>query len=309
VSIGLSVYPDDAPDAGVSQYMRFADTALFRAKAQGRNRVERFAPAIMKGVHRRLSLEGQLRQAVRERKLEVWLQPQYALDEDRPDGGEALLRWPRPEGGFVSPAEFIPIAEETGLIVPITEYVTSRVCEAWHDLSAAAGRPLRLAVNVSPTHFRYHDVTGMLVSAVSGTGVPDGGLEIELTEGALMVDPAEMRKRLREIRDLGFRIAIDDFGTGYSSLSALRHYPLDWLKIDRSFVSDIPHDPGAVAIAEVILSMAQTLGLLTMAEGVETPEQLAALRQRGCTGFQGWLRSPAVPLTRFRELIAAPAAG
>ena len=165
---------------------------------------------------------------------------------------------------------------------------------------------MRLAVNVSPAHFRYHDVTGMLLSAVSGTGVPDGGLEIELTEGALMVDPDEMRQRLREVRDLGFRIAIDDFGTGYSSLAALRHYPLDWLKIDRSFVADIPKDPGAIAIAEVILSMARTLGLRTMAEGVETAEQLEALRARGCDGFQGYLRSPAVPIPRFRELIVEP---
>ena len=306
VSIGLSVFPDDDPEADASQYMRFADTALFRAKAQGRNRVERFTPAVMKGVHRRLSLEGQLRQAVRKNELQVWLQPQYPLDDDRPDGGEALLRWPRAAGGFVSPAEFIPIAEETGLIVPITEFVVGTVCAAWRDLSTAARRPMRLAVNVSPAHFRYHDVTGMLLSAVSGTGVPDGGLEIELTEGALMVDPDEMRQRLREVRDLGFRIAIDDFGTGYSSLAALRHYPLDWLKIDRSFVADIPKDPGAIAIAEVILSMARTLGLRTMAEGVETAEQLEALRARGCDGFQGYLRSPAVPIPRFRELIAEP---
>jgi diguanylate cyclase (GGDEF)-like protein len=311
-SLGLAVYPDDHPTPDASRYIGFADAALFRAKAQGRNRVQRYTPAMTRRATRRLTLEGELRAAVEARRLEVWLQPQFDVSAGHLTGAEALLRWPRDDGAFISPGEFVPLAEETGLIVPITEQVLQSIAAAWAPLSQAAGRPLRLAINVSPSQFHHHDVTAMLREALAESPIPEGGLEVELTESALMLDPTTMGRRLQELRDLGLRIAIDDFGTGYSSLSALRRYPLDWLKIDRSFVSDLPDDPGAVIIADTILAMARALGLRTMAEGVETEAQLEALRVRGCTGFQGFLRSPAVPvdvlLARLRAdpLTAAP---
>lgn len=197
--------------------------------------------------------------------------------------------------------------------------VEARALEVWlqpqfdvadgRPLSAAAGRPLRLAVNVSPAQFHHHDVTSMLRDALSRFPVPEGGLEVELTESVLMLDPDTMRARLGELRALGTRIAIDDFGTGYSSLSALRRYPLDWLKIDRTFVADLARDPSALVIADTILAMARALGLRTMAEGVETVEQLEVLKQRGCTGFQGFLRSGAIPIPELlRRLQAEPVA-
>lgn len=295
-SLGVAVYPDDDPTPDASRYMRFADAALFRAKAQGRNRVQRYSASMTQRATRRLTLEAELRAAVEAHRLEVWLQPQFDVAGGHLTGAEALLRWPRDDGAFISPGEFVPLAEETGLIVPITEQVLEATTRAWGPLSEAAGRPLRIAINVSPSQFHHHDVTAMLREALAGSSIPEGGFEVELTESALMLDPQTMGARLTELRDLGLRIAIDDFGTGYSSLSALRRYPLDWLKIDRSFVSDLPDDPGAVVIADTILAMAHALGLRTMAEGVETEAQLEALRARGCTGFQGFLRSPAVPI-------------
>lgn len=304
-SMGLAVFPDDDATGGADAFLGYADAALFRAKARGRNRVQRYDPVMTRSARRRLQLEGELRVAVESGQLEVWMQPQFDLADGRLMGAEALLRWPREDGRFISPGEFVPLAEETGLIVPITEQILQAVCQSWGPLTEAAGRMLCLSINVSPSQFHRHDVTTMLREALSRWPIPEGGLEVELTESALMLAPETMARRLDAVRELGVRIGIDDFGTGYSSLSALRRYPLDWLKIDRSFVRDLPDEPGALAIAETILAMAGALGLRTMAEGVETEAQLAALRARGCTGFQGFLRSGAVPIPALREGILA----
>jgi diguanylate cyclase (GGDEF)-like protein/PAS domain S-box-containing protein len=300
-SIGISLFPEYADTA--EMLLQQADTALYRAKDDGRGCFKYFSDDQTYAARERIELESKLRRALERDELRVFYQPLVDIASDRVVGAEALLRWQDPEAGLIAPGRFIPVAEETGLIVPIGEWVLREVCRQgrrWID----AGLPsLTLAVNLSPLQFRHGDVGAVVAAALSASDFPADRLELELTESALMEREDDAVETLIRLRGQGVRLAIDDFGTGYSSLAHLKRFPIDVLKIDRSFVEDIPHGEGDSEIAATIIAMGHTLGFRVLAEGVETAEQLAFLRDRGCDLYQGYLRSAAVPAAEFELLV------
>lgn len=282
-SIGITVFPKGLES--VDDLMREADTAMYRAKERGRNALAYFEPAMQEAVAERYALEHELRDAVRDRSFELHLQSQMDTDGNL-IGAEALLRWRHPQRGLVMPANFIPLAEETGLIVPLGEWVLRETCTLIARL-VAEGRGLRIAVNVSPRQFHMADFVQRTKEILSATGADPSYLTLEITESLLVEHASESVARMIELAALGLRFSIDDFGTGYSSLSYLKRLPLSELKIDKSFVLDVPHDPNDAALVEVILSMAQHLQFEVVAEGVENESQLVFLRRHGCKQFQG----------------------
>ena len=283
-SIGITLFPKNTE--GVEDLMREADTAMYRAKERGRNTLAYFEPAMQEAIAERLDLERELREAVRERSFELHLQSQVNA-QGQVLGAEALVRWRHPQRGMVMPMTFIPLAEETGLIVPLGEWVLREACLLIARLDAA-GRSLRIAVNVSPRQFHQSDFVQRVKEILAATGADPGYLTLEITEGLLVEHASESVARMTELVALGLHFSIDDFGTGYSSLAYLKRLPLSELKIDKSFVQDIPHDPNDVALVETILSMARHLHFEVVAEGVENEAQLAFLRQQGCERFQGY---------------------
>jgi diguanylate cyclase (GGDEF)-like protein/PAS domain S-box-containing protein len=300
-SIGISLFPDHAETA--EMLLQQADTALYRAKDDGRGCFKYYSDDQTYAARERVELERRLRRALEQGELRVFYQPLVDIASDRVVGAEALLRWQDPELGLVAPARFIPVAEETGLIVPIGQWVLAEVCRqgrAWID---AGLPPLTLAVNLSPLQFRHGDMGGIVAAALAAQRFPPERLELELTESALMEREDDAVDTLIRLRAQGVRLAIDDFGTGYSSLAHLKRFPIDVLKIDRSFVEDIPDGQGDSEIAATIIAMGHTLGFKVLAEGVETDEQLAFLRERGCDLYQGYLRSAAVPAEEFELLV------
>jgi len=292
-SIGITLFPK--ADEGVDDLLREADTAMYRAKSAGRNRIAFFEPEMQAEVEDRLALEQDLKEAVGSDQISVHVQPQFDADGAEV-GGELLLRWWHPKRGNVSPAQFIPIAEDTGLILPMGEFVIRQACEALVQM-LAVGRVLPLSVNVSPRQFRRDDFVEQVRAVLANTGAPASALVFEVTEGLLIDDWTGAQARMSELVQLGIRFSIDDFGTGYSSLAYLRKLPLFELKIDRSFVRDIPNDPGDTSIVETILSMARNLKLRVVAEGVETREQADFLVAAGCPVLQGFLFARPQPLT------------
>jgi diguanylate cyclase (GGDEF)-like protein/PAS domain S-box-containing protein len=304
-SIGISMYPDDGDE--VFALMKNADTAMYHAKASGRNNFQFYARQMNEQAAHFFSLESRLRQAVESGQLALHYQPLVDWPRRVVCGMEALVRWNDPEHGLVSPGEFIPIAEETGLIMPIGEWVlfeAMRQNRSWQQ----EGRPLLpISVNLSPRQFRQKDLIDNLRRILTDTGQPARLLELEITESTLMHDIAETQAKLQEIAAMGVRLAIDDFGTGYSSLSYLKRFPVHKLKIDQSFVRDLKFDPDDAAIVKAIIGLAGSLGLDTLAEGVETREQLDVLLGLGCERFQGYLFSrPLVPASAdgiFRPLL------
>ncbi|HEY3672334.1 MAG TPA: EAL domain-containing protein [Acidimicrobiia bacterium] len=293
VSIGIAVASSGRadPDELVSE----ADTAMYRAKANGRARYEVFDPALHQRALLRLEMEEELRRALRDHELQVHYQPVVSLEDGTIYGAEALVRWEHPERGLLLPSEFLPMAEETGLVVPIGRQVIAEACAHLARCHAAGYRNLTLAVNVSSRELAEPDLLPFLQSQCSRHGLAPEALVLELTEHALLTeavaDPAAM---LREFRDVGFRLSIDDFGTGYCSLLYLRHFPVSQLKLDRFFISGIGRDPVDDAIIENVLRMAHAIGLEAVAEGIERPEQLAHLRRLGCGLGQGFLWAPAL---------------
>jgi diguanylate cyclase (GGDEF)-like protein/PAS domain S-box-containing protein len=283
-SIGITLFPKNSE--GVEDLMREADTAMYRAKERGRNTLAYFEPAMQEAIAERLDLERELREAVRDRNFELHLQSQVNA-EGRVLGAEVLVRWRHPQRGMVMPMTFIPLAEETGLIVPLGEWVLREACLLIARLDAM-GRGLRIAVNVSPRQFHQSDFVQRVKEILAATGADPGYLTLEITEGLLVEHASESVARMTELVALGLHFSIDDFGTGYSSLAYLKRLPLSELKIDKSFVQDIPHDPNDVALVETILSMARHLHFEVVAEGVENAAQLAFLRQQGCERFQGY---------------------
>ena len=285
-SIGISVFPQDADTCdGLLQY---ADVAMYRAKANGRNGFRCYSKEMGAQAQRRTELEAALRVALERNQLELYYQPQVDRDGGRIVGVEALLRWHHPELGMVSPAQFIPLAEETGLIVPIGEWVLRTACaqaEAWH---AAGHAELSVAVNMSAKQFQQQDIPSLVRDVLRGTRLPARCLELELTESALMHDTDAAIQTMRHIKDLGVRLALDDFGTGYSSLSYLKRFPIDVLKIDQSFTFEVTTDDGAASITRAIIAMARSLNMSTVAEGVETRAQLEFLGALGCDVMQGY---------------------
>ena len=300
--IGISIYPEDGDD--VEALLKNADTALHAAKAVGRDSYRFFEAEMNSVIGERLRLEHDLRQALARRELFLDYQPQYDAGDGRMLGVEALLRWRHPQQGLISPASFIPIAEETGLIVSIGEWVLDEACRqnaAW--LAAGCG-PLVVAVNLSALQITQAGLSATVSAALRRHALPPALLELEITESVLMRDTDRALEVLSDLRRIGIKVSIDDFGTGYSSLNYLKRLPLDKLKIDRSFIRDLPRDANDVAITQAIIAISSKLGLAVIAEGVETREQFEFLRNNGCNQIQGFYfsrpRPPQEIIDEFR---------
>ena len=292
-SIGISIYPMDG--RSVDAILKNADTAMYHAKALGRNNYQFFAEEMNRIANERLSLEGRLRQALARQELSLHYQPQMAADGSCVIGVEALLRWEAPNEGMIAPDRFIAIAEETGLIVPIGEWVLKEACRQLRTWLDAGVPPLRMAVNLSARQLGNAELLTTVSEALAESGIPPQLLELEITESAIMEKPEEAIKVLQALKQRGIKLAVDDFGTGYSSLAYLKLFPIDHLKIDRSFVRDIERDPDDAAIAISTIALAHSLGLKVVAEGVETRDQLMLLQRNGCDEVQGFLFSRPLP--------------
>ncbi len=282
-SVGVAMFPDDGlePDT----LFKNADLALYRAKAEGRDTFRFFEPAMDERVRNKRMMEVDLRRSLALKELQLVYQPQVRLDTHQIVGFEALIRWRQAERGLVSPADFIPLAEEIGVIVPMGEWVLRTACKE----AASWAKPVSVAVNLSPVQFRDGKLAETVVSALAYSGLPPSRLELEITEGSLLTDSDAVLQTLKRLRDLGVRISMDDFGTGYSSLSYLQSFPFDAIKIDQSFIRGIDAHPDRQAIVRAVASLASSLGMTTIAEGVETPAELARVRAEGCTEVQGYL--------------------
>ncbi|NOQ13832.1 MAG: EAL domain-containing protein [Methyloprofundus sp.] len=303
-SIGISLYPEHADS--IASLMDYADMALYQAKDRGRGCYAYFSEELTRTVRENLELEANLRRAIKQQELRVYYQPQVDIVTGQIIGAEALVRW-HPEGkDLIPPNKFIPIAEETGLIIEIGEWVLQETCRQGDEWLKKGLPPIILAVNVAAQQFkRSNNMYAVVKKVLAITGFPANQLELEMTESSLMEQPDSVVEILNELRSLGLLLAIDDFGTGYSSLAYLKNFPLDTLKIDKSFIDDIPHDPGDVEIAKTINAMGHTLGFKVLAEGVENQEQLDFLRNIGCHSYQGYIKSKALPADEFEDLLRA----
>jgi diguanylate cyclase (GGDEF)-like protein/PAS domain S-box-containing protein len=299
-SIGISLYPRDGKDAVTLQ--RKADTAMYRAKNHGKNSCEFFAPEFGVAALERLEIENSLRRALDNRELRLYYQPQVDAG-GKLAGFEALLAWDHPKLGLTSPARFIPVAEESGMIVPIGSWVLAEACRQSAVWQHSGCPRVRVAVNVSATQFSRTDFTETVAEALSASTLDPSLLELELTEGVVVRDLEESIRQMERLRALGVGISIDDFGTGYSSLSYLRRLPIDALKIDRSFLQEIDREPATIPLVKAIVALAHGLRLTVVAEGVENRGQLEALRAVGCDLFQGYLLGEAVPAVVAERLI------
>ncbi len=300
-SIGISVYPEDGDNP--SELLRNSDSAMYHSKEQGRNTYSYFTDEMNRGVSRRLQIEEQLHGALGRDEFHVCYQPKVEIGSGRIVGAEALLRWNNPALGEVSPMEFIPIAEQSGLIVPIGRFVLSEALGHAAQWGKGTADDFTMAVNLSPRQFRDPNLLSFVEESIAAAGIEAASLELEITEGVLMSGHAAIDDTLAALNDFGVRIAMDDFGTGYSSLSYLRSYPFDVLKIDREFVSDLTHDATDRELVNAAIAMAHGLGLKVVAEGVETAEQNAFLAAQSCDYGQGWLFGKPVPAGEMAELL------
>jgi len=300
-SIGISCYPDDGNDT--QTLLKNADAAMYRAKESGRNTYQFFSAEMNAHALEKLVMTNSLRLALERNEFVLHYQPVVDLATGKFNALEALVRWKHPELGMVPPVRFIPLAEESGLIVPIGEWVLKNACaqmKAWQTDGIA---PQRMAVNLSARQFKQKDLTQRIVAILDETGLAPQCLELELTESMVMQDPAEAEKVLDQLHKMGISLAIDDFGTGYSSLSYLKQFPIDFLKIDRSFVRGTPDNPDDVAITRAIIALAKSLDLWVIAEGVETEQQLAFLKAEGCEEAQGYLLSKPISTEELEPLL------
>jgi len=292
VSIGICTAPTDGRDA--KTLFANADIAMYRAKEMGRNNYCFYSSDIHTYTLEKLALEAGLRHALERGEFRIHYQPKIEITSGTITGVEALLRWQHPERGLIPPDRFIPLAEATGLIVPIGLWTLREVCErgkAWQSLDLPR---FPIAVNLSATQFRQQDLVPQLAAILKSTGFDPKYLELEITESVVMQDPDKVVMKLEALRRMGIRLAIDDFGTGYSSLGYLKRFPINNLKVDRSFVRDLAHSTDDVAITRAVIAMAHSLGMNVIAEGVELKEQFDVLRKEGCDEFQGWLCRPAL---------------
>ena len=303
-SVGVASSVEDG-DSTAGALLRDADLAMYRAKAQGKNRMVVYADGMAEAARRRAGLAQDLAAAADAGQLEVHYQPIVGLTDGRTTGFEALVRWNHPERGLIPPGEFIPLAEETGAISGIGSWVLREALRQGAAWSAGTGRPLRMAVNLSPRQFQDGgDVPSMVVAALEESGFPAGQLTLEVTEGVLVRDVDSVVAQLESLRALGVRIAIDDFGTGFSGLSYLRHMPADIIKIDRSFVMDLPTGRSALTLITSMVELARTLGLDVVAEGVETEGQRRALAELACGSAQGYLFARPLPAEQAGAALA-----
>jgi predicted signal transduction protein with EAL and GGDEF domain len=299
-SIGIATYPADGVSAEI--LVRNADTAMYHAKQQGKAAFQYYSAAMNAASVERLALESGLRRAIEDRSLELHYQPQIDMRSGQIVGAEALLRWRHPQRGWISPQTFIPIAEDSGLILTIGEWVVNEACRQAAEWQRAGLPPIPLAVNVSGVQFRRQDLCSLIGAALAKSGLPPSMLRIEITETVIVSVRDRAIELLAELRALGVGLALDDFGTGYSSLSYLKSFPITQLKIDRSFVAEMLTDHTTASIVEAIVSMTRILGLNVLAEGVEDQSQFAFLQQLGCDAVQGFYVSPAVPAAQFAKL-------
>lgn len=299
-SIGIAFYPNDGEDQ--ETLIKNADAAMYQAKQNGRNNFQFYTPAMNARAIYRLELENHLRKALERDEFIIYYQPQVEISTGLIMGIEALIRWQHPEWGLISPAEFIPIAEDTGLILSIGEWVIQTACyqaKAWQDLGFP---PIRISVNLSARQFQQPNLVLKVADILSKTGLDPRWLELEITESIAMKDVEFTGKMLFELRKMGITIAIDDFGTGYSSLSYLKRLPIDIIKIDRSFIRDITTDPDDASIVSTIIVLARNLKMQVIAEGVETEEQLTFLRKQKCDQMQGYLFSKPLPAQNLENI-------
>ena len=301
-SVGVSVYPEDGGDS--EQLLKHADAAMYRAKEQGGNGLQFYALEMEAQAEERVALQNALCRALERQEFELHYQPQVDLRSGQIRGVEALIRWRRPGIGLVAPDRFISLTEETGLIVPIGEWVLRTACaqaKAWHS---AGHTDLQMAVNVSARQFRQQDIAGLVRCVLADTGLGAKYLELELTESVLMKDSEAAVQTLRQLKQLGVSLSLDDFGTGYSSLSYLKGFPIDYLKIDRSFVRELTTDADDAAICNAIIGLAHNLNIKVIAEGVETEAQMNFLRRQGCDEMQGYYFSRPLPALELAQWLA-----
>jgi diguanylate cyclase (GGDEF)-like protein/PAS domain S-box-containing protein len=301
-SVGIAMFPNDASDAGT--LMRHADTAMYVAKSQGRGNFQFYSPAMNAATHERLMMENRIWLALGQRQFELYLQPQVSLASGSVVGAEALLRWSHPELGMIEPDRVIPIAEESGLIVALGDWVLVRAIELLGEWKRDGMGGLRMAVNLSARQCHGRELLPRLDLLLAEAGVEPALLELEITESVAMHDPEHTRYLLRALRERGINVAIDDFGTGYSSLSYLKLFAIDRIKIDRGFITDIETDPNNAAIVTATIGMAHAMGLAVLAEGVETAAQRNFLRLHACDEAQGYLFARPMAAAQFREFIA-----
>ena len=301
-SIGITIIPTDGTDPTV--LMKNADLAMYRAKEQGRNNYQFYSEEMNTNAIARLQTEYELRRALERNEFVLFYQPKIRLVDQKIVGVECLLRWQHPERGLLLPGEFIDVAEETGTIVDMGNWVIRTACEAAKNLAKESGSPVDTALNISSRQFRDPNLVSTIRKALRQSGLDPKHLEVEITETMLMHDVEAASETVRQLHDLGVKLAIDDFGTGYSSLNYLKKFPIDTVKVDRSFVMDIPNSSDDMAITSAVIAMAHRLNMKVVAEGVETPEQLEFLLQQQCEYAQGFLFSKAVPLEQIKQLLA-----
>lgn len=302
-SIGIAMYPQDGENFGA--LLKNADTAMYRAKDMGRQTFQFYASEMSHKAMQRLDLENQIRRALKEEEFIVHYQPKIDLSNNECTGVEALVRWQHPEKGIVQPDDFIPLAEETGLIIQLDEWVMRTACEQFKQWKNSGSQLVNLSVNISARHFHEGGLVSRCKKILTGTLIEAGNLEIELTESALVDNYCNAKDVLNEIHEMGIGIALDDFGTGYASMSYLKEFPFDTVKIDRSFVQDIPDNSENTAIVKAIIQLTRALKLKLVAEGVETEQQKTYLAEHECTYGQGYLWSKPVSAAELEKLILA----
>jgi diguanylate cyclase (GGDEF)-like protein/PAS domain S-box-containing protein len=305
-SIGISLYPTDGLD--LAALLKSADIAIYRAKEQGKNNYVFYSEDMNDHLSRRIAIESKLQGALGRNEFVLHYEPKVEVNTGRITGMEALIRWQHPDFGLIPPLDFIPDAENSGLIVPIGAWVLRTACAHSQKLQDHLENPLTVSVNLSPRQFEDKHLLREIERALKESSLKPGNLELEITEGMVMKDMQGSKKILNAIKSMGIRLAIDDFGTGYSSLVSIKRFPFDCIKIDRSFIKDLPHDPDDVAITQAIIAMAHSLRLKVVAEGVETREQLDFLMEHGCHEFQGYYFRKAQPADDFTRLLRENAA-
>lgn len=299
LSIGIAI--NDTPKISHSELLRNADSAMYRSKGQGRNQYNFFSKDMNETTKRRLSLETDLRNAIANNEFELYIQPQITMENDRCTGGEALLRWHHPERGNIPPGQFIPIAEDSGIIVEIGQWVFEQSCKISKDINDLFEGDFCLSLNISPKEFTLLKSAKWYLETAKKAGIEPHQIDIEITEGCIMSDTTNSIQLLNELSSYGFHLSVDDFGTGYSSLAYLHRFPIDALKIDQSFVRNLPHDPDAISISQAIIHLAHSLRLEVIAEGVETKEQLDFMRKNRCEYVQGYYFSKPMKATAFMK--------